>query len=449
MVFSDTLISDLEASSLTEHASATASHASSPWNVDHSNTATAKDIQSHGNGNGASYHAAHDPKETYESMLLDNKRYLCSIPILDTQARNETSEAEAKEQEEKEVARATTRGWELLQDLGNGHCLYLVPGYWSYSFCPNAEVTQFHQLPNVQGRMVVDPNAPTFVLGKAAPKPQEGEDEWGNDIVQQAHKTIPPAAAELQIKGDTRYLVQKLEGGTVCDLTGRPRRVEVQYHCNLHVPGDRIGWIKEVTTCSYVMVVWTQKLCNDVAFMPPKEVKANTIACRMVVPEEELGHWKDMKTLEAQKEMTNSKETFPLVIGGIVVGGLKSLGKDGQKLEVPSSIAPTPKAVPGMTVDVIAQSKSREEGGKVESMSAEQLKKLDLDPEIIEGMVKDMQKMAGDKGWKLKVVDVPGEDAREVIGILDGEDDEEDEAGSADQEPEKRSEEGSEETYKD
>jgi protein OS-9 len=33
---------------------------------------------------------------------------------------------------------------------------------------------------------------------------------------------------ELVQRGESRYLVQKLEGGTKCDLTGKDRKVEVQ-----------------------------------------------------------------------------------------------------------------------------------------------------------------------------------------------------------------------------
>jgi len=50
--------------------------------------------------------------------------------------------------------------------------------------------------------------------------------------------------------------------------------------------------------------------------------------------------------------------------------------------------------------------------------------------------------MAGDKGWKLEVVDAPGE-VREIRGVVDGDDDEDDDAGNDGQ-----SKEGSEETYK-
>ena len=95
-------------------------------------------------------------KETYEKMWLHDQEFLCTIPIVDSPVRNETSEAQALAEEKKELARATDRGWELLQDL-EGNCLYFISGWWSYSFCYNYEVTQFHQLPSQQGRHTFPP----------------------------------------------------------------------------------------------------------------------------------------------------------------------------------------------------------------------------------------------------------------------------------------------------
>lgn len=33
---------------------------------------------------------------------------------------------------------------------------------------------------------------------------------------------------ELQANGELKYLVQKLAGGTLCDITGKDRRIELQ-----------------------------------------------------------------------------------------------------------------------------------------------------------------------------------------------------------------------------
>jgi protein OS-9 len=362
-------------------------------------------------------------------MYLHGEQHLCTIPIVDIPPKNETSEAEARAAEQKELARATDRGWELLQDLEGG-CLYFVSGWWSYSFCYNNEITQFHQLPPQPGKPLLppqrDPATKQFVLGKA--KGQEStEDEWGNqiDVHRGKGKHDEPSKTELQVKGDTRYLVQKMEGGTTCDLTGKPRRVEVQYHCNPHVT-DRIGYIKEVTTCSYLMVVYTPRLCSDVAFMPPKESKANSILCREVVDEDEIAFRTELKTLEAELDATAPKEKLANV-GGLLVGAGKWVNKEGQRMPIPANFGQENQ---GKTVDIIAKRGGKAEGGKVEMISDADLQKLDLDPEMVDELKKRVEKLAEDKGWKIEVVNQPGR-AMEIFGIVDeNEEGDEDEEGS-------------------
>jgi protein OS-9 len=434
VIFSDSFISDTEASLIVEHAS------------EHASSTSAQPPQSSNTKNIESHNHAHSPptsqidhffdpsRETYELMYLNGEQHLCTIPIVDTPAKNETSEAEARAAEQKELARATDRGWELLQDL-EGDCLYFVSGWWSYSFCYNAQITQFHQLPPQPGKPPTpDPNTHKYVLGRAKGK-QSKDDEWGNEIDVRKGKQVDPPKTELQVKGDMRYLVQKMEGGTTCDLTGKPRRVEVQYHCNPHVT-DSIGYIKEVTTCSYLMVVYTPRLCSDVAFLPPKENKANPIVCRVIVPEDELSYRTELKTLEAELEATREKDTRP-VIGGLTVGAGKWMNKEGARMPVPADFGTENM---GKVKETIARGKSKAEGGQVESFSDTALLKMDLDPEMVEELKRQVQKMAKEKGWKIDVVEAPGE-VREILGIVDGEDEEEGE-GEA-------SGEGSQEIYKD
>lgn len=385
------------------------------------------------------------PKDTYERMWLHDQEYLCTIPIVHTPVRNETSEAQELAEEKKELARATDRGWELLQNL-EGSCLYFVSGWWSYSFCYNSEVTQFHQLPPQQGRPQfppqMDPNYQHYILGKVKSNMKDKEDEWGNEIeVHKDQKSTDPPTTELQVKGDTRYLVQKMEGGTMCDLTGKPRRIEIQYYCNPAV-SDVISWIKEVTTCSYVMVIFTSRLCDDVAFLPPKESKANVIACAQIIPDDEVSSWKQRKTSEAEISMKGGEpKPSSINIGGIVLGGGKHFGNGGPKLQLPANWQ---AGTQGPAVDVIARSKGKVEDNKVEALSAEALQELDLDPEFVEKLQNELQKMAGDKGWKLEIVEVPGE-VREIRGVVDADDDEEGESSESKDGGE--DENGSEETY--
>ena len=431
MIFSEAFISDADANLVLDHASSTIQEPPQSSNT--------KSIESqHPLDSSSNSHIPFDPAhETYELMYLNGKNHLCIIPIVDPLVKNETSEAEARIAEQKELARATNRGWELLQEL-EGNCLYFVSGWWSYSFCYNSEIRQYHQLPPQPGKPAVppqpDPATKEFVLGRAKPRVSR-EDEWGNQIdVRKAQKQSDPPKTELQVKGDTRYLVQKMEGGTACDLTGRPRRVEVQYHCNPHIT-DRIGYIKEVTTCSYLMVIYTPRLCNDVAFLPPKENKVNSIVCRVIVPEEESASHTEQQGKKHEIEETTPRADAPINIGGLIIGAGKWADKSGQRMPIPANFGQENQ---GQTTEIIARGKSKVEGGQIEVVSDAELQKLDLDPEMVQNIRKEVQKLAQDAGWHIKVINNPGQ-VTEIMGVVDGQDEVE-ENDDAD-------EEGSEEVY--
>lgn len=157
-------------------------------------------------------------------MLLHGKRYLCNIPIVKPVEKNETTTTTSPDEERKELMRATDRGWELLKGL-QGNCIYYLSGWWSYSFCYNAEIKQFHQLPPGKGvpiyPPVEDPNVQSYLLGTY--EPHRDSSRGASDDPKRDGDV-----ARLETKGETRYLVQKLAGGTICDLTGRERRIEVQ-----------------------------------------------------------------------------------------------------------------------------------------------------------------------------------------------------------------------------
>jgi len=225
---------------------------------------------------------------SYDTLWFNGRRFLCSIPEVKLPPPlNATEKERSKIEEEKELARATSRGWELLSDL-DGKCLYFVSGWWSYSFCHNREVRQFHQLPpqqNNQWPPTEDPNIQSFVLGQVS-----------HDGTQDVNE-----GTELQATGELRYLVQKLGGGTICDLTRKERKIEVQFHCNSHGT-DRIDWIKEVSICSYLMVIHTPRLCNDITFLPPRENRANGIVCREALDEAQQEQYHRLKAKMEQAE---------------------------------------------------------------------------------------------------------------------------------------------------
>jgi protein OS-9 len=190
-------------------------------------------------------HDANDDKKEddvrleYESMILDGQRYLCSVPqVTKPDNASGANDTLSKAEEEKELARATDRGWELLSGMQE-QCVYFVSGWWSYKFCYNDGVRQFHQLPPSRGVPVFppmeDPGVEGFTLGtykesdnEAETKRQEREGVNAVDVSGRLKRRRVPAAGELVQRGESRYMVQRLEGGTRCDLTGRDRRIEVQ-----------------------------------------------------------------------------------------------------------------------------------------------------------------------------------------------------------------------------
>lgn len=90
---------------------------------------TESEAQSHLNSQAtfdAQSGSAVERDETYQIMWLKGKRFLCTIPtVRPPPPMNATEKELSKVEEDKELARATARGWELLSDL-EGKCLYFV-----------------------------------------------------------------------------------------------------------------------------------------------------------------------------------------------------------------------------------------------------------------------------------------------------------------------------------
>ncbi|CAG7981480.1 unnamed protein product [Penicillium nalgiovense] len=335
---------------------------------------------------------------TYEEMILEDRRLLCQIPRVTNDDHNTTNKENSKVEEQKELARATDRGLELLREM-EGKCMYYFSGWWSYSFCYQKQIKQFHALPAGRGipnyPPIEDPQTHSFVLGRFIG--DKGEEE------KQSAKTD---VAELHTKGGSRYLVQHLRGGTKCDLTGRERKVEVQFHCHPQST-DHIGWIKELTTCSYLMVIYTPRLCDDVAFLPPRQDEIHTIECREILMSDEVTEWEAIKerymTSQLADAATNAdaditQSELP-IIGGIEVGGRKLVGMEGKVIEK-GRVASAGEE----RVEVVA----KRENGEVRKMSKQVLKKYDIDPEKLEEMKNLLEEQAEGKDWTLEVVESNG-----------------------------------------
>lgn len=101
------------------------------------------------------------------------------------------------------------------------------------------------------------------------------------------------------------------------DLTGRPRQVELQYYCNSGPFPDRIISIRELSTCSYEVVVQTSRLCGLPGFSTKDKKRPKQIQCVNVVSdafyELELQSRKEKKKqlqLEAENKLKKMKEAM-------------------------------------------------------------------------------------------------------------------------------------------
>ncbi|KAF9005568.1 hypothetical protein BDQ17DRAFT_1353386 [Cyathus striatus] len=209
-------------------------------------------------------------------MKMGNKdAYICLIPKApETPAFPEEHEAEA------DITPA--RSWSLLQPL-TGTCLYHRQGWFTYSYCHNEEIRQFKELIPSHARAPgaytpeEDPEWESYTLGRAPMVPEPGAD------LTLAERNAQAANLELARNAGSRYLVQRWGDGTICDKTGKPREVEVQFHCSMTMT-DNILFVKEAKTCSYVLVINTPRLCGEPGFKSRRDSGEEAlIRCREIV----------------------------------------------------------------------------------------------------------------------------------------------------------------------
>ncbi|KAH9951918.1 hypothetical protein B0H21DRAFT_714848 [Amylocystis lapponica] len=172
--------------------------------------------------------------------------------------------------------------WSLLQPLA-GSCLYHKHGWFTYSYCHNSHVRQFHELPQQQPhrpgeyKPEEDTEWEAYTLGRAPPTLEAGAE------LTVAEEAALAANVELARGAGSRYLVQRWGDGTYCDKTGRQREIEVQFHCSMTMT-DTILFVKETQTCHYVLHIATPRLCGEPGFKSRRDAREEAyIRCREVL----------------------------------------------------------------------------------------------------------------------------------------------------------------------
>ncbi|GAV55907.1 hypothetical protein ZYGR_0AZ00780 [Zygosaccharomyces rouxii] len=171
------------------------------------------------------------------------------------QGSNDTSNAKRQKDElefDKLSEDNLQRGVDIILD-DIKECITFMSGYWTYRYCPKSGLSQFH------GNPLTTPLY--YVLGR--PKETDQEREF-----------------QLLYNNFDYYISEIVESGDICDITGSPRVVEIQYVCGAAADSATIQWIKEVKTCYYEVQIAVPKLCELELLSSSEEKKAsNPVLC--------------------------------------------------------------------------------------------------------------------------------------------------------------------------
>lgn len=132
-------------------------------------------------------------------------------------------------------------------------CLPYLGGFWNYELCSNSGLSQFDG----------DPQTSTsrYQLGRIKQSVKDRDFQLLYD--------------------DFGYYISELVGsGDICDLTGHPRVVEIQYVCRPAAGSASIQWVREIKTCHYEIQVAIPGLCNLEILSKSEDQKiSNSIVC--------------------------------------------------------------------------------------------------------------------------------------------------------------------------
>lgn len=212
---------------------------------------------------------------------------------------------------------------------------------------------------------------------------------------------------------------------------------------------DRISLIKETSTCQYLMVISTPRLCNDVAFQPPEKTKPHPIKCFPVMAAKEIPSWMEVYSSihnpapeeiaaeeaeqgEEESAKPDSKEDLlnqmadailgamgsqnpvaklngkKVIVGGIEIGGYNVL-KPGTKLEKGAVVG---GGVKEKFIATIAKS-----NGWIASDKDLQRLNIKSKKKDVEKIKKEVERAADGKEWQLNVVETHR--GRELRGIIE------------------------------
>ncbi|KAJ3105899.1 Protein OS-9 [Phlyctochytrium planicorne] len=290
--------------------------------------------------------------------------YLCHVPP-PLETAEEPSKADSPDEKRKTIKSALA----LLEPLSKQSCLYYVHNWWTYEFCHNQHVRQFHQRTKEEEQANPDQKQ-DYILGRFSEttnveKPKVTKDV---DVVKAVVETEERAVVsfkgsevlEHEMDGKSvTYLKQVWEDGTFCDEVQAPRKIEIQYLCNAYT--EQIVTIREVASCQYLINIQTPKLCTDPVFVPKELDQGTSIICEPVLPVELLGrptytppqgaHAKNLLGTRAMIEVEELAKAKAAGFGRVPARGLHSIQAKMERIERKAMAAAAMSAKPKVGLD--------------------------------------------------------------------------------------------------
>ena len=244
--------------------------------------------------------------ELYRASPKEN--YLCRYPSF-VELRALDQQSKKRQLSGDEEARILRTGLELLEPM-RGRCIYQKQGWFTYAFCYGDKVRQYRadekqiliKLSGDNTESAVtsidqqDETQPAFVLGRWSQELEPSESARAPSEPGSPGSELAPASdvgsshwfvrVNGVLEGQQACIKQVWTSGTICDMNGLPRTIEVQYFCAENRKDDRIMYIKEVTTCNYIIAIQTPRLCKEPAFRDRGEKPKQSIHCRLITPDD-------------------------------------------------------------------------------------------------------------------------------------------------------------------
>lgn len=229
--------------------------------------------------------------------------YLCYVPFYSKIEEDEVNNNSSHLNDDRIKSAAISK---ISSTFSTKHCIYFntlsTGSYWTFGYCFGDKIIQFHEdLSHYIATKEHKAEYPdyVYVLGRFNGSEDsetsfENQSKWNQSMLRvEEFEMADDSTDTISItKGkpshSQKMLKHTLQGGSICDLTGAPRSIDVIYKCDPQYR-DVVMLINfvEIKTCQYQMVLNIPRLCQIDEFEPTdKRDEIIDIDCRLIIQED-------------------------------------------------------------------------------------------------------------------------------------------------------------------